>query len=102
MAARETRPVKLGVNVVPDGTVKVMIPAVDTVVVVKATRKSVLAPAALDGLELLKLTLVTELAKADHPDKFTYDPLHPVPSYGGNVCCSGNAIPGNGGDRGRL
>jgi uncharacterized protein len=35
--------------------------------------------------------------KADHPDSFTYDPLHPVPSYGGNVCCTGNAIPGNGG-----
>ena len=38
--------------------------------------------------------LVAELAKADHPDKFTYDPMHPVPSYGGNVCCTGNAIPG--------
>ena len=23
--------------------------------------------------------------------------MHPVPSYGGNVCCTGNAIPGNGG-----
>jgi putative CocE/NonD family hydrolase len=45
--------------------------------------------------------LVAELAKADqkvdHADKFTYDPLHPVPSYGGNVCCTGDAIPGNGG-----
>jgi uncharacterized protein len=36
-------------------------------------------------------------AKDDHPDKFIYDPVHPVPSYGGNVCCTGNAIPGNGG-----
>jgi len=37
-------------------------------------------------------------AKApDVADIFTYDPLHPVPSYGGNVCCTGNAIPGNGG-----
>jgi uncharacterized protein len=37
-------------------------------------------------------------AKApDIADIFTYDPLHPVPSYGGNVCCTGNAIPGNGG-----
>ena len=23
---------------------------------------------------------------------FTYDPMNPVPSYGGNVCCTGNAI----------
>lgn len=26
------------------------------------------------------------------PDSFTYDPMNPVPSYGGNVCCTGNAI----------
>jgi predicted acyl esterase len=29
---------------------------------------------------------------ADAPDTFTYDPMNPVPSYGGNVCCTGNAI----------
>lgn len=29
---------------------------------------------------------------ANKPDAFTYDPLNPVPSYGGNVCCTGNAI----------
>lgn len=28
----------------------------------------------------------------DRPDRFTYDPMNPVPSYGGNVCCTGNAI----------
>jgi len=28
----------------------------------------------------------------DHPDVFTYDPSNPVPSRGGNVCCTGNAI----------
>jgi putative CocE/NonD family hydrolase len=28
----------------------------------------------------------------DAPDRFTYDPMNPVPSYGGNVCCTGNAI----------
>jgi hypothetical protein len=28
----------------------------------------------------------------DQPDSFTYDPADPVPSYGGNVCCTGNAI----------
>jgi putative CocE/NonD family hydrolase len=31
---------------------------------------------------------------ADNPDKFEYDPMNPVPSYGGNVCCTGNAITG--------
>ncbi len=25
-------------------------------------------------------------------DQFTYDPMNPVMSYGGNVCCTGNAI----------
>ena len=29
---------------------------------------------------------------ADSADKFEYDPMNPVPSYGGNVCCTGNAI----------
>ena len=29
---------------------------------------------------------------ANKPDTFTYDPMNPVPSYGGNVCCTGNAI----------
>lgn len=29
---------------------------------------------------------------ADRPDSFVYDPANPVPSYGGNVCCTGNAI----------
>ena len=29
---------------------------------------------------------------ADRPDTFTYDPMKPVPSYGGNVCCTGSAI----------
>jgi putative CocE/NonD family hydrolase len=27
-------------------------------------------------------------------DLFLYDPMHPTPSYGGNVCCAGNSIPG--------
>jgi hypothetical protein len=25
-------------------------------------------------------------------DRFTYDPMDPVPSHGGNVCCTGNAV----------
>jgi hypothetical protein len=28
----------------------------------------------------------------DKPDTFTYDPMNPVPSHGGNVCCMGNAV----------
>jgi uncharacterized protein len=28
---------------------------------------------------------------SDRPDRFTYDPMNPVMSYGGNVCCQGNA-----------
>ncbi len=27
-------------------------------------------------------------------DNFTYDPMNPVSSYGGNVCCTGNAVKG--------
>ncbi len=30
----------------------------------------------------------------DNPDDFFYDPMNPVKSYGGNVCCTGNAIDG--------
>jgi putative CocE/NonD family hydrolase len=30
--------------------------------------------------------------KKDVSDGFTYDPMKPVPSYGGNVCCTGNAV----------
>jgi uncharacterized protein len=36
--------------------------------------------------------LVAAPPATDAPDKFDYDPLNPVPSYGGNVCCTGNAI----------
>jgi putative CocE/NonD family hydrolase len=28
----------------------------------------------------------------DRPDGFVYDPANPVWSYGGNVCCTGNAV----------
>lgn len=30
--------------------------------------------------------------EADKPDSFVYDPFKPVPSAGGNVCCTGGAI----------
>jgi uncharacterized protein len=37
--------------------------------------------------------VLAEAAPAsDAPDRFEYDPMNPVPSYGGNVCCTGNAI----------
>ena len=36
----------------------------------------------------------TPLKSKGQADAFTYDPMDPVPSYGGNVCCTGNAIKG--------
>jgi uncharacterized protein len=36
--------------------------------------------------------LVATAPAADKPDSFTYDPMNPVPSYGGNVCCTGTAV----------
>ncbi|MBC6992740.1 CocE/NonD family hydrolase [Neolewinella lacunae] len=38
--------------------------------------------------------LVTKAPAKDQPDAFVYDPMDPVPSYGGNVCCTGNAVKG--------
>jgi hypothetical protein len=38
----------------------------------------------------------------DRPDLFTYDPLNPVLSYGGNVCCTGNAVQGGSFDQRRM
>jgi uncharacterized protein len=37
-----------------------------------------------------------------HSDRFTYDPMDPVPSYGGNVCCTGNAVQGGAFDQRRV
>lgn len=34
-------------------------------------------------------------SKTNTPDRFTYDPMNPVKSHGGNVCCQGNAVVGN-------
>ena len=39
---------------------------------------------------------------ADSPDKFDYDPMNPVPSYGGNVCCTGNAVAGGAFDQRKM
>lgn len=45
--------------------------------------------------------LVASPPAADQPDHFTYDPMNPVPSYGGNVCCTGNAVAGGAFDQRR-
>jgi uncharacterized protein len=39
---------------------------------------------------------------ADKPDEFTYDPMNPVRSYGGNVCCTGNAVQGGAFDQRKM
>ena len=39
---------------------------------------------------------------ADAPDKFDYDPMNPVMSYGGNVCCTGNAVAGGAFDQRKM
>jgi len=39
---------------------------------------------------------------ADNPDRFDYDPMNPVPSYGGNVCCTGNAVTGGAFDQRKM
>lgn len=41
-------------------------------------------------------------AKNSLPDGFAYDPMNPVPSYGGNVCCTGNAVQGGAFDQQRM
>ena len=38
--------------------------------------------------------LVQRAPSADRADRFAYDPMNPVPSHGGNVCCTGNAVQG--------
>jgi uncharacterized protein len=38
--------------------------------------------------------LTTTPPSKDAPDSFVYDPMKPVPSLGGNVCCQGNALSG--------
>jgi len=39
-------------------------------------------------------TLDLSAPNEDNRDAFYYDPMNPVKSYGGNVCCTGNAIQG--------
>lgn len=37
---------------------------------------------------------INKPGKEDNADTFSYDPMNPVASYGGNVCCTGNAVKG--------
>ena len=46
--------------------------------------------------------LAADSPEADHPDAFAYDPMDPVPSYGGNVCCEGNAVTGGAFDQRKM
>ncbi|HMQ02972.1 MAG TPA: CocE/NonD family hydrolase [Pyrinomonadaceae bacterium] len=46
--------------------------------------------------------LVSAPPASDSPDTFTYDPMNPVPSYGGNVCCIGNAIQAGSFDQSKM
>jgi putative CocE/NonD family hydrolase len=47
-------------------------------------------------------TLTAAPPASDIPDRFTYDPMNPVPSYGGNVCCTGNAVAGGAFDQRKM
>jgi putative CocE/NonD family hydrolase len=46
--------------------------------------------------------LIAAQPTTDAPDKFDYDPMNPVPSYGGNVCCTGNAVQGGAFDQRKM
>lgn len=46
--------------------------------------------------------LTTRPPREDKPDAFSYDPMHPVPSHGGNVCCTGNAVVGGALDQQKM
>ncbi len=52
----------------------------------------------LDGDGVLAASAPAE----DQQDQFTYDPMNPVPSYGGNVCCTGNAVTGGAFDQRKM
>ncbi|MEH6681352.1 MAG: CocE/NonD family hydrolase [Sediminicola sp.] len=46
--------------------------------------------------------LLSKKPGQDRPDSFTYDPMDPVMSHGGNVCCTGNAVQGGAYDQQRM
>jgi len=47
-------------------------------------------------------TLSAGTPESDKPDTFTYDPMNPVTSYGGNVCCTGTAVQAGAFDQRRM
>ena len=47
-------------------------------------------------------TLTKKKATKDNPDSFVYDPMNPVNSLGGNVCCTGNAVEGGAFDQQKM
>lgn len=47
-------------------------------------------------------SLAKKKASKDQPDTFRYDPMDPVMSLGGNVCCTGNAVKGGAFDQQQL
>ena len=47
-------------------------------------------------------TLSTSQATDAGADSYVYDPMNPVPSYGGNVCCTGNAVQGGAWDQRQM
>ncbi|MEL6657630.1 MAG: CocE/NonD family hydrolase [Bacteroidota bacterium] len=46
--------------------------------------------------------LVANAPAADNADSFSYDPHNPITSYGGNVCCTGNAVEGGSFDQQQM
>jgi putative CocE/NonD family hydrolase len=46
--------------------------------------------------------LAPAASDADRPDRFVYDPMNPVISYGGNVCCTGTAVQAGAFDQRRM
>jgi putative CocE/NonD family hydrolase len=46
--------------------------------------------------------LIAEMPSSPGKDQYLYDPLNPVTSYGGNVCCTGNAIQGGAFDQRQM
>lgn len=46
--------------------------------------------------------LTKKKATKDNPDSFVYDPMNPVSSLGGNVCCTGNAVEGGAFDQQKM
>lgn len=46
--------------------------------------------------------LIMDAVEQEQLDSFTYDPNNPVPSYGGGVCCMGNALEGGSFDQQQM